>query len=130
VDKDGTAHTLTYEASEGEANEPPAWSVRSQIAFVVVAAPVILFLVVVAPYLLTHYIINPHDRFNYVPPPLGGDRALEGHWTDGGVGPALVWVREGDGRMIPMATAVAQESLSARSQFSTHPRALSSARGW
>jgi multidrug efflux pump subunit AcrA (membrane-fusion protein) len=50
--------------------------------FVTVAMPVVLFLIVVAPYLLAHYVINRHDRFNYIPPPLGGDRALEGHWTD------------------------------------------------
>jgi multidrug efflux pump subunit AcrA (membrane-fusion protein) len=50
--------------------------------FVTVAMPTVLFFVVVAPYLLAHYVINRHERFNYIPPPLGGDRALEGHWTD------------------------------------------------
>jgi multidrug efflux pump subunit AcrA (membrane-fusion protein) len=44
--------------------------------------PVLVFLLVGAPYLLAHYVVNPHWRFNYIPPPLGGDRALEGHWTD------------------------------------------------
>jgi multidrug efflux pump subunit AcrA (membrane-fusion protein) len=82
LDKDTTTVTPLREATEGRFNDPLAWSPRSQIAFVTVAMPVLLFLVVVAPYFLTHYAINRHDRFNYIPPPLGGDRALEGHWTD------------------------------------------------
>jgi multidrug efflux pump subunit AcrA (membrane-fusion protein) len=65
-----------------EAIDPVAWSPRSQIVFVVVAMPVIVALLVVEPYVLSHDVINRHDRFNYIPPPLGGERALEGHWTD------------------------------------------------
>ena len=49
--------------------------------------PVLVFLLVGAPYLLAHYVVNRHTRFNYIPPPLGGDRALEGHWTDAPVVP-------------------------------------------
>jgi membrane fusion protein, heavy metal efflux system len=49
--------------------------------------PVLVLLLVGAPYLLAHYIVNRHYRFNYIPPPLGGDRALEGHWTDAPVVP-------------------------------------------
>jgi multidrug efflux pump subunit AcrA (membrane-fusion protein) len=82
LDGDSAAPVPPRDASDGEAHEPLEWSVRSQIMFVAVAMPVVLFLVVVAPYLLSHYVINRHDRFNYIPPPLGGDRALEGHWTD------------------------------------------------
>jgi multidrug efflux pump subunit AcrA (membrane-fusion protein) len=59
-----------------------AWSRRSQIAFVAIAMPVLVFLLVGVPYLLSHYVVNSHSRFNYIPPPLGGDRALEGHWVD------------------------------------------------
>ena len=77
---------LTEAPSPGEGEpEPPSskgWSPRSQIAFVGVAMPALVFLLVVAPYLLSHYVVNSHYRFNYIPPPLGGDRALEGHWTD------------------------------------------------
>jgi multidrug efflux pump subunit AcrA (membrane-fusion protein) len=82
LDKESTAPVQPRDASDDEANEPREWTVRSQIMFVTVAIPIVLFLVVVAPYLLGHYVINRHDRFNYIPPPLGGDRALEGHWTD------------------------------------------------
>ena len=64
-----------------------AWSRRAQIAFVGVAMPVLVLLLVGAPYLLSHYVVNRHYRFNYIPPPLGGDRALEGHWTDAPVVP-------------------------------------------
>jgi multidrug efflux pump subunit AcrA (membrane-fusion protein) len=67
--------------------EPQAWPRRAQIAFICVAMPVLVFLLVGAPYLLSHYIVNRHYRFNYIPPPLGGDRALEGHWTDAPVVP-------------------------------------------
>jgi multidrug efflux pump subunit AcrA (membrane-fusion protein) len=88
LDKDSSAPVQPRDASVGEANEPLEWSVRSQIMFVTVAMPIVLFLVVVAPYLLGHYVINRHDRFNYIPPPLGGNRALEGHWTDPPLAPA------------------------------------------
>lgn len=64
-----------------------AWSRRAQIAFICVAMPVLVFLLVGVPYLLSHYVVNRHDRFNYIPPPLGGARALEGHWTDAPVVP-------------------------------------------
>jgi Barrel-sandwich domain of CusB or HlyD membrane-fusion len=73
-----------------EAREPSAsqaWSRRAQIVFVSVATPVLVLLLVGAPYVLTHYVVNRHYRFNYIPPPLGGDRALEGHWTDAPVVP-------------------------------------------
>jgi hypothetical protein len=73
----------------GEEREPStsqAWSRRAQIVFVRVAMPVLVLLLVGAPYLLAHYIVNRHYRFNYIPP-LGGDRALEGHWTDAPVVP-------------------------------------------
>jgi hypothetical protein len=76
--------------TSGEEREPStsqAWSRRAQIVFVSVAMPVLVLLLVGAPYLLAHYIVNRHYRFNYVPPPLGGDRALEGHWTDAPVVP-------------------------------------------
>jgi hypothetical protein len=73
--------------SEREAAGSPAWSRRAQIAFVGVAMPVLVFLLVGAPYILSHYVINRHYRFNYIPPPLGGARALEGHWTDASVVP-------------------------------------------
>ncbi len=66
----------------GERTSPQGWSRRAQIAFVSVAMPLLVFLLVVAPYLMTHYLVNRHFRFNYIPPPLGGERALEGHWTD------------------------------------------------
>src|SRR5271170_189548 len=71
-------------SSLGEVGRKPskAWSRRSQIAFVGLAMPLLVFLLVGAPYLLAHYVVNRHYRFNYIPPPLGGDRALEGHWTD------------------------------------------------
>jgi hypothetical protein len=65
-----------------ERTSPQGWSRRAQIAFVSVAMPLLVFLLVVAPYLMTHYMVNRHFRFNYIPPPLGGERALEGHWTD------------------------------------------------
>ncbi|MBV8441014.1 MAG: efflux RND transporter periplasmic adaptor subunit, partial [Hyphomicrobiales bacterium] len=74
----------------GEAREPSAsqaWSRRAQIVFVSVAMPVLVLLLVAAPYVLTHYVVNRHTRFNYIPPPLGGARALEGHWTDAPVVP-------------------------------------------
>jgi hypothetical protein len=73
-----------------DAREPSAlraWSQRAQIVFVSVAMPVLVLLLVGAPYVLTHYVVNRHIRFNYIPPPLGGDRALEGHWTDAPVVP-------------------------------------------
>jgi Barrel-sandwich domain of CusB or HlyD membrane-fusion len=76
--------------TSGEEREPStsqAWSRRAQIVFVSVAMPVLVLLLVGAPYLLAHYIVNRHYRFNYIPPPLGGDRALEGHWTDAPVVP-------------------------------------------
>ena len=73
--------------SPGEESREPGWSRRSQIAFVGLAMPVLVFLLVGAPYLLAHYVVNRHTRFNYIPPPLGGDRALEGHWTDAPVVP-------------------------------------------
>ena len=81
--------TQTSMTSE-EAREPSAsqaWSRRAQIVFVSVAMPVLVLLLVGAPYLLSHYVVNRHYRFNYIPPPLGGDRALEGHWTDAPVVP-------------------------------------------
>ena len=81
--------TQTSMTSE-EAREPSAsraWSRRAQIVFVSVAMPVLVLLLVGAPYVLTHYVVNRHYRFNYIPPPLGGDRALEGHWTDAPVVP-------------------------------------------
>jgi multidrug efflux pump subunit AcrA (membrane-fusion protein) len=76
--------TEAFSPCEGESGPSgsEAWSRRGQIAFVGVAMPVMVFLLVVAPYLLSHYVVNSHYRFNYVPPPLGGARALEGHWTD------------------------------------------------
>jgi multidrug efflux pump subunit AcrA (membrane-fusion protein) len=58
-----------------------SWSRNAQFAFVLVAMPVLVVLLIVGPYLLSHYVVNPHSRFNYIPPPLGGERALEGHWT-------------------------------------------------
>jgi multidrug efflux pump subunit AcrA (membrane-fusion protein) len=58
-----------------------SWSRNAQFAFVLVAMPVLVVLLVVGPYLLSHYVVNPHSRFNYITPPLGGERALEGHWT-------------------------------------------------
>jgi multidrug efflux pump subunit AcrA (membrane-fusion protein) len=73
--------------SEREPAGSPAWSRRAQIAFVGVAMPVLVFLLVGAPYILSHYLINRHYRFNYIPPPLGGAPALEGHWTDAPVVP-------------------------------------------
>ena len=76
--------TQTSATSE-DGREPPAsqaWSRRAQIVFVSVAMPVLVLLLVAAPYVLTHYVVNRHYRFNYIPLPLGGDRALEGHWTD------------------------------------------------
>jgi hypothetical protein len=72
---------------EREPSDSQAWSGRAQIAFICVAMPVLVFLLVGAPYLLSHYIVNRHYRFNYIPPPLGGGRALEGHWTDAPVVP-------------------------------------------
>jgi len=74
---------------EGQREPSPsqAWSRRAQIVFVSVAMPVLVLLLVGAPYVLTHYVVNRHYRFNYIPPPLGGDRALEGHWTDAPVVP-------------------------------------------
>lgn len=82
MDNDNGTPASPEEPTDGEPIDPAAWSRRSQIAFVVGAMPALLLLVVVAPYILSHYVINRHDRFNYIPPPLGGDRALEGHWTD------------------------------------------------
>jgi multidrug efflux pump subunit AcrA (membrane-fusion protein) len=83
--------TPTQMLSPGEGEpEPPeseAWSRRSQIAFVGVAMPILVFLLVGAPYLLSHYFVNIHYRFNYIPSPLGGERALEGHWTDAPLAP-------------------------------------------
>ena len=77
--------------SLGEGERGPSglqpWPRRAQIAFICVAMPVLVFLLVGAPYLLSHYVVNRHDRFNYIPPPLGGARALEGHWTDAPVVP-------------------------------------------
>jgi hypothetical protein len=76
--------TQTSATSE-DGREPPAsqaWSRRAQIVFVSGAMPVLVLLLVAAPYVLTHYVVNRHYRFNYIPLPLGGDRALEGHWTD------------------------------------------------
>ena len=83
------------DVAESEARDSLAWSSRSQIAFVLGAMPALLFLFVIAPYLLTHYVVNRHDRFNYIPPPLGGDRALEGHWTDAPLVPARLVKIEG-----------------------------------
>jgi len=77
--------SLGEEARESSASQ--AWSRRAQIVFVSVAMPVLVLLLVGAPYVLTHYVVNRHYRFNYIPPPLGGDRALEGHWTDAPVVP-------------------------------------------
>jgi len=73
--------------SPGDGASEPGWSRRSQIAFVGLAMPVLVFLLVGVPYLLAHYVVNRHTRFNYIPAPLGGDRALEGHWTDAPVVP-------------------------------------------
>jgi membrane fusion protein, heavy metal efflux system len=70
-----------------EPSDSPIWPRRSQIAFVGLAMPALVFLLVGAPYLLAHYVVNRHIRFNYIPPPLGGERALEGHWTDAPVVP-------------------------------------------
>jgi multidrug efflux pump subunit AcrA (membrane-fusion protein) len=72
---------------EREPSSPLAWSQRAQIAFVGVAMPIFVFLLVGAPYILSHYVVNRHFRFDYIPPPLGGERALEGHWTDAPVVP-------------------------------------------
>jgi multidrug efflux pump subunit AcrA (membrane-fusion protein) len=109
---DRTTPTRPDDAINGEADDPLGWSSRSQIAFVTAAMPVLLLLVVVAPYLLTHYVINRHDRFNYIPPPLGGDRALEGHWTDPPLAPArLVKIEDaqrGFGWIVPDDDLVAK----------------------
>jgi multidrug efflux pump subunit AcrA (membrane-fusion protein) len=72
---------------ECEPSDSPTWSRRSQIAFVGLAISVLVFLLVGAPYLLAYYVVNRHTRFDYIPPPLGGDRALEGLWTDAPVVP-------------------------------------------
>ena len=76
--------TETFSSGNGESglSGSVAWSRRAQIAFVGLAMPVLVFLLVIAPYLLSHYVVNRHYRFNFIPPPLGGERALEGHWTD------------------------------------------------
>src|SRR5271167_4889512 len=81
-----TQTSMTSEEA-GEPSASQAWSRRAQIVFVSVAMPVLVLLLVGAPYVLTHYVVNRHYRFNYIPPPLGGDRALEGHWTDAPVVP-------------------------------------------
>ena len=76
-----TQTSMTSEEA-GEPSASQAWSRRAQIVFISVAMPVLVLLLVAAPYVLTHYVVNRHYRFNYIPPPLGGDRTLEGHWTD------------------------------------------------
>jgi multidrug efflux pump subunit AcrA (membrane-fusion protein) len=112
LDRDRTAPTRPDDAINGVGDNRLGWSPRSQIAFVTAAMPALLFLVVVAPYLLTHYVINRHDRFNYIPPPLGGDRALEGHWTDPPLTPArLVKIEDaqrGFGWIVPNDDLVAK----------------------
>jgi len=113
--------------STGEGGQEPtgaeAWSRRSQIAFVGVAMPVLVFLLVGAPYILSHYVVNPHFRFDYIPPPLGGERALEGHWTDAPVVPvrrvnfgagwsAFGWIEADDDlttRVLPTASGTVSQ---------------------
>jgi multidrug efflux pump subunit AcrA (membrane-fusion protein) len=88
MDRDRSSAVRAPDAAHSEAMDSLAWSRGAQIAFVGAAMPLLVLLLAVAPYLLSHYVVNRHDRFNYVPPPLGGDRALEGHWTDAPLAPA------------------------------------------
>jgi multidrug efflux pump subunit AcrA (membrane-fusion protein) len=57
-------------------------SFREQLLLVAVAAPLAVFLLVVAPYLFAHYFVYKDAYLLLPPPPIGGPRALEGHWTD------------------------------------------------
>lgn len=88
MDRDGSSAVRVPDAAHSEAMDSLAWSRGAQIVFVGAAMPLLILLLAVAPYLLSHYVVNRHDRFNYVPPPLGGDHALEGHWTDAPLSPA------------------------------------------
>jgi hypothetical protein len=57
-------------------------SLRQQSLLVGVAAPLAVFLLVIAPYYFTHYHVYKDAYLLAPPPPIGGPRALEGHWTD------------------------------------------------
>lgn len=56
-------------------------SLREQLLLVGVAAPLAVFILVLAPYYFAHYYVYK-DAYLLAPPPIGGARALEGHWTD------------------------------------------------
>jgi membrane fusion protein, heavy metal efflux system len=66
----------------GEFRSEHALSFREQLLLVAVAAPLVIFLVVVAPYYFRHYFVYKDAYLLQPPPPIGGPRALEGHWTD------------------------------------------------
>jgi multidrug efflux pump subunit AcrA (membrane-fusion protein) len=116
--------------SMGEEVRERAWSRRSQIAFVGLAMPVLVFLLLGVPYILAHYVVNRHTRFNYIPPPLGGARALEGHWTDAPVVPvrlvdfgkdwsAFGWIATDDDRttnVLPTVTGTVSQVFAAVGQ--------------
>ena len=57
-------------------------SLREQLLLVGVVAPLAVFLLVFAPYYFTHYYVYKDAYLLAPPPPIGGPRALEGHWTD------------------------------------------------
>ncbi|MGD0721182.1 MAG: efflux RND transporter periplasmic adaptor subunit [Roseiarcus sp.] len=107
-----------------------AWSRRQQIAFVSLVMPTLVFLLVGAPYILSHFVVNPHNRFIYIPPPLGGARALEGHWTDAPLAPvrrvnfgadwsALGWIAADDDlttNVVPTTTGTVSKVLASVGQ--------------
>jgi multidrug efflux pump subunit AcrA (membrane-fusion protein) len=57
-------------------------SLREQLLLVGVAAPLAVFILVLAPYYFAHYYVYKDAYLLAPPPPIGGARALEGHWTD------------------------------------------------
>jgi multidrug efflux pump subunit AcrA (membrane-fusion protein) len=65
-----------------EARGEHALSFREQLLLVAVAAPLVICLLVVAPYYFRHYFVYKDAYLLQPPPPIGGPRALEGHWTD------------------------------------------------
>ena len=57
-------------------------SLRQQLLLVGVAVPLAVVVLVLAPYYFTHYYVYKDAYLLAPPPPIGGPRALEGHWTD------------------------------------------------
>ena len=66
----------------GEFRGEHVLSFREQLLLVVVGAPLVILLLVVAPYYFRHYFVYKDAYLLQPPPPIGGPRALEGHWTD------------------------------------------------